>query len=173
MRERESGLQTVTEVARGSRPAGESGAEGGTLLRRLLLALFVFGGGGLGAELFLLEHTGSAQQWIPLAALGAGLAASAAVAFRPSPRTVRTFQAVMAVFVLAGLVGVYLHFGSNLEFEREMDPSSRGFDLFVRVMYGATPLLAPGALAQLGLLGLVYAFRHPALHHRQPLEENR
>lgn len=173
MRDRESGLRTVPDDTRDARRAGEAGTEGGTLLRRLLLVLFVFGAGGLGAELVLLEHTGSIRQWIPLASLGAGLAACAAVAFRPSPGTVRAFQVVMVVFVLAGLLGVYLHHGSNLEFEREIDPSARGLELFVRVIYGATPLLAPGALVQLGLLGLVYAFRHPALHRRQPHKENR
>ena len=30
------------------------------------------------------------------------------------------------------------------------------------------PALAPSALAQLGLLGLLYTYRHPALRRRHP-----
>ena len=44
--------------------AGEAG-----LLRRLLLGLVLLGSVGLAAELVLLEHTGSAWQWVPLVAL--------------------------------------------------------------------------------------------------------
>ena len=31
------------------------------------------------------------------------------------------------------------------------------------VVSGATPTLAPGAMVELGLLGLAYTYRHPAL----------
>ena len=36
-------------------------------------------------------------------------------------------------------------------------------ELVVETLYGAMPALAPGALAQLGLLGLLACFRHPVL----------
>ena len=117
---------------------------------------------GLILELLLLEHIESALQWLPVAALGCGLASGIAVAVRPGRVALRTFQAVMAVFVGAGLLGVVLHLRSNLEFEREMDPEARGWNLLWISLHGATPALAPGALAQLGLLGLTFAFRHPA-----------
>jgi hypothetical protein len=44
-----------------------------------------------------------------------------------------------------------------------MYPSLTGFELFREAISGATPTLAPGAMLHLGLLGLLYTFRHPAL----------
>ena len=132
-------------------------------LRRGLLALILLGIVGLGAELFLLEHTESVWQWLPFGVLGAGLAAGVAVALHPSRVTIRLFQAAMALCVAVGVLGLYLHYDGNVAFERESDPAAAGWDLFWRSLRGATPALAPGALVQLGLLGLVWAFRHPAL----------
>lgn len=128
----------------------------------MILGLVVFGIVGLIPELLLLGHVDSFWQWAPIAALGAGLVAAGAVALRPAPATLRTFQAMMALFVVLGAVGFGLHFRGNLELEREIDPSARGARLWYGALSGATPALAPGALAQLGLLGLVYAWRHPA-----------
>lgn len=132
-------------------------------LRRLLLALIVLGMAGLMAELLLLEHFEDLLQWVPLAALGVGLLLALAVWLRPGPGTLRPFQAISALYVAAGLLGVYLHLRGNLEFERESDSSLHGLPLLWEALRGATPALAPGALAQLGLLGLVLAYRHPAL----------
>jgi hypothetical protein len=44
--------------------------------------------------------------------------------------------------------------------------------LFVKVVTAkAPPALAPGVMVQLGLLGLVYTYKHPALMvQRHPLE---
>lgn len=132
-------------------------------LRRSLLALWLLGAVGLTAELLLLEHFESVWQWVPLVVLGSGVAIGAAMAARPAPVTVRCFQAVMVLTVGVGLLGLYLHLQGNAEFELEMDPALRGVELFWSALSGATPALAPGAMMQLGLLGLVYAYRHPAL----------
>jgi probable rRNA maturation factor len=118
---------------------------------------------GLTVELLLLEHTESATQLIPFAVLGAGFAASVKLAVHPTRGSLRLFQAIMMLFVVAGIVGVYLHVRGNVLFEQETDPSARGFDLIWRSMHGGIPLLAPGAMAQLGLVGLVFAYRHPIL----------
>ncbi|HEX2189885.1 MAG TPA: hypothetical protein VHG51_13345 [Longimicrobiaceae bacterium] len=150
----------------GSWGAGEAGT-----LRRLLLALLLLGIAGLAAELVLLEHTESLWQWVPLAALGAALACALAVALRPSARTVRALQAVMAVCVAAGALGFWLHLRGNLEWELESDPSLGGWPLLRAALYGATPALAPGALAQLGLLGLALTHGHPALRRDPPRKE--
>lgn len=131
-------------------------------LRRLLLGLVLLGIVGLIAELFLLEHTESIWQWIPLVLLVAALPCGILVALRPSPAALRAFGAVMALCVLAGGLGLVLHFRGNVEFELESEPGVRGLDLVWRSLTGATPTLAPGALAQLGLLGLVFLYRHPA-----------
>lgn len=137
-------------------------------MRTWLLVLVVLGTVALTAELWLLGHTEPFWQRAPLVALAAGLVSALAVAARPSPATLRPFQGLMAVFVVLGLIGVGLHLRGNLEFEREMDP---GADLRVawrNAWTGATPPIAPAALTQLGLLGLVFAWRHPALGHGRP-----
>ena len=64
---------------------------------------------------------------------------------------------VMTLFVASGTIGVFLHYRGNVEFELEMVPALGGLLLFQEAMTGATPVLAPGAMVQLGLLGLVYA----------------
>jgi hypothetical protein len=132
-------------------------------IRRILLALVLLGVVGLTLELFLLEHTESFTQSIPFAVLGAGLASSVKLAVRPTRRSLRLFQLIMILFVVVGLLGLYLHVRGNVEFERETDPSARGLDLVWRSLRGGVPILAPAAMAQLGLLGLAFAYRHPAL----------
>ena len=136
-------------------------------IRRLLLALVLLGILGLGVELVLLEHTESVWQWMPFVVLAGGFASAVALAARPARGTVLAFRAAMALCVIAGLVGLVLHFRGNLQFELENDPSVRGLDLVWRALHGATPTLAPGAMAQLGLLGIAATLRHPAL--RGPL----
>lgn len=142
---------------------GTGGDAGGGALRRLLVAVVLIGMLGLIAELALLEHFESVWQWVPLAVLALGVVAGAALLMRPSAGSVRAFQAMMAVFVVSGALGIWLHFKGNVEFEREMDAGLRGLALVWEALRGATPALAPGSLAHLGLLGLVSTYRHPAL----------
>ena len=132
-------------------------------LRQLILALVLVGVVGLEIELALLTHAESFTQWIPHIALMAGLIVIAAVYLRPGPGTLRIFQVTMAIYVLVGALGVYLHLRGNVEFALERDATLSGLMLLWKALRGATPALAPGALAQLGLLGLLYTYRHPAL----------
>jgi hypothetical protein len=129
----------------------------------MMLALVILGAAGLLIELALLEHFDSVTQWIPLALLVVVLGAGLAVALKRAPRAVRFFQVIMALCVVTGAIGVYLHYRGNVEFELERDGSLQGLRLFWEAIRGATPSLAPGALSQLGLLGLAYTYRHPAL----------
>ena len=142
-----------------------------TSLRRLLLALLLFGTAGLIPELVLLKHYDSAWQVLPFVVLVLTLVATVLVWRRPDPRTVKLFHAVMVLCVLAGIAGVVLHAKGNLEWALERDDSLRGWPLVWKILRGATPLLAPGAMAQLGLLGLIFTYRHPALErglHTEP-----
>ena len=118
---------------------------------------------GLQVELALLRHAESFTQWIPHVALFIGLLGTALVYFRPRPATLKVFQLVMLMFLIVGIVGVILHLKGNVEFALERDPSLSGTKLLWKALRGATPALAPGALAQLGLLGLLYTYKHPAL----------
>ena len=133
------------------------------VIRQILLATLVLGIVGTAIELILLEHFESWNQRIPL-----GLLSCAALVLlwhgvdrRPAP--VQALQILMLVFVLAGMLGVYLHYSGNREFELEMYPTMSGMELFRKTMTGATPALAPGTMIQLALVGLAYTFRHPSL----------
>ena len=132
-------------------------------LRTLLLALVVIGALGLVAELFLLEHYEEWTQWLPLAVLAAVPPASLWLWLRPERIAVHAFRAVMLIAAATGVAGLVLHFAGNRAFELEMDAQTRGWALTWHTLRGATPVLAPGAMIQLGLLGLALTWRHPAL----------
>ncbi len=131
-------------------------------VRQLLLALVFLGIVGLEVELALLRHAESVTQWIPHVALIIGILSTLIVFFRPGPATLRVFQTVMLIFVVVGALGIYLHYRGNVEFALERDPSLGGAKLIWKALRGASPALAPAALSQLGLLGLLYGYRHHA-----------
>jgi hypothetical protein len=123
----------------------------------------LLGAAGLLVELALLEHYASFWQVVPLVVLALGLGTAVAVASRPAPGTIRIFRVAMAVLVITGALGVFLHYDENVSFERELSPDATGLDLVWMALRGATPILAPGAFVQLGLLGLILVYDHPAL----------
>lgn len=139
-------------------------ADGNTLrrIRLFVLLLVLIGSLGFLADLFLLEHTESISQLVPFGVLAVGLVSGVAVGVRPTRATVRLFQATMAAYIVSGVAGLYLHYAGNMQFEREMDAFAAGLALVWESLRGATPALAPVALVQLGLLGLIHAYRHPA-----------
>jgi hypothetical protein len=84
---------------------------------------------------------------------------------RPSRIAFRVFHAMMVLLIAAAGVGLVLHYRANVEFQLEIDPSLARRPLFWKVMAAkAPPALAPGILAQLGLVGLAYSHGHPARH---------
>jgi hypothetical protein len=141
---------------------GGSAGEAAGRLRRLLLALFVFGSVGVVAELGLLGHYEDYKQYIPLVLLALGLPAAGWLAVAPGRGSVVAFRGLMVLFVAGGIVGLVLHYRTNAEFELEIFPVMGGWELFWESLRGATPALAPGTMVELGLLGLLATFRHPA-----------
>ena len=131
--------------------------------RLLLCALFTFGVLGTSAELLLLEHSEDLWQLSPLILMGLSLPAMVWLALDPRRVSVRVFQGMMLLYVASGLIGLYLHYRGNIEFELEMYPGLSGVGLFWAALKGATPSLAPGTMLVLGLLGLLYTFRYPTL----------
>jgi len=134
------------------------------LLRRFVLVLLALGLAGTTVELLLLDHAESPLQLLPFIVIG--LSAASIVWHLASPRgvTVRAIQIAMALMIIAGLTGLVLHYRGSLEFQIDIDPKQSGWELFKKVVRAkAPPALAPGVMAQLGLLGLTYTFRHPAL----------
>jgi len=133
-------------------------------LRSLLLALICLGIAGLTTELVLLSHFEDAWQLVPLVLLAQGASAVVWQLLAPTAISTRYFQLTMALMAVAGVAGIVLHYRGNLEFQLEIDATQSSWDLFRKVIHAkAPPALAPGAMTQLGLLGLVYTFRHPAL----------
>jgi hypothetical protein len=136
--------------------------------RKILLAIWLLGVIGISTELWLLAHTEDVIQLIPLGLAGLGIAAIVVTVLRPSAGAIRLFQAVMVLFLISGAVGCYLHFEVNMEFQREMDPALTGLALFRKAIVAKSPpALAPGAMVQLGLIGLAYTFRHPSMDRRR------
>ena len=132
-------------------------------IRAFLLAILIIGLLGAGAELLLLEHTEDFWQWIPLMLIMLGIIVLNWRIFARGPASLRVLQGTMILFVMSGFAGLFLHYQGNVEFELEMYPSLKGLKLFGKALQGATPTLAPGTMLVLGLLGLAYTYRHPAL----------
>lgn len=109
-------------------------------------------------ELFLLEHTEGFWQQVPigLSILGIILLVVSALVRRALAR--HTMRLAMLLACASGGVGVWQHYRGNVEFELEMYPTLEGFELFREAMTGATPVLAPGVMVTIGMLGLVWTF---------------
>ena len=132
-------------------------------MRNALLAILVLGLVGTEVELFLLKHTEGFWQIVPLAAIGIALIVVVWCAVSPSTKSLGALRLIMTVFLIAGTIGVVQHFTGNIGYERESNPGLAGAELYKAAAMGSTPLLAPGVMLQLALIGLLYAFRHPAL----------
>lgn len=129
------------------------------ILRRFLLAILVVGLTGTAAELLLMKHYEEPLQFVPLASIAFGLAALAWHGWRPSRTSLLAVQIVMALFLGAGLAGVYYHFRANLQYQREFDAALHGRALLWRALQAKVPpALAPGVLVQFGLVGLAYTY---------------
>ncbi len=151
-------------------PESIVGVEGSRLsgLRKILLAILALGMIGVLAELILLKHSEDVYQWIPLVLLGVGLPMLAWQSVRGGVLSLRLLRWLMCGFVAAGIAGVYFHFQGSAEFKLESQPKLAGMELFwAAIGAKAPPLLAPGSMVQLGLLGLAYTYKHPALKSLQ------
>ena len=146
-------------------PPVHDGAVLGTI-RGLLLGVVFVGIIGTGVELVLLGHFADVVQLSPLLLLVAGLVAALWQVASPGVASVRMLQLVMVLFLSTGLVGIGYHYAGNETFAREEDPAADGPVLFRRALGGASPVLAPGSMVLLGLVGLTYAYRHPYLAGR-------
>jgi hypothetical protein len=139
-------------------------------LRGFLLGIFALGCLGTDVELLLLEHIEDNWQWVPVLLLGAGLLLAAWNAVCAGRRSTRAFQGLMLLFLVSGAAGLWLHHDANVAFELELYPDLSGWELFMKAIRGtAPPALAPMAMALLGLIGLCWSYRHPALLARSPM----
>lgn len=122
-----------------------------------LFSVLLLGMIGTAGELLLLGHTEDLRQWIPLILLGAGLLVSVWYVLDSSALSARVLQGILIGFIVSGMAGIYFHYQGSAEFKLESNPRLAGWALFREAIGAkAPPLLAPGAMVQLGLLGLVY-----------------
>src|SRR6267378_2599592 len=108
------------------------------MFRRWVLGVLVLGLIGTVTELILLEHYEQPLQFVPLVLIALGVAVLAWHAMRP---------------------GTAAHFNGSAEYQLELDPEMSTWDLLEKILHAkAPPLLAPGMMMQMGLLGLAYAY---------------
>ena len=118
---------------------------------------------GTAADLVLVEHYEDAWQFAPFALLAAAGVAGTWCLAAPGRASIVFFRAALTLLLAGGLVGLWLHYQGNVEFEREVSPSLSGLQLFWQAVKGASPpSLAPATLIHLGLLGLAATYKHPA-----------
>jgi len=139
-------------------------------LRKLLLITLIVSLVGTIIELALLEHFEDAWQWTPIILLAAALLTLGWHALERGATSLNVLRGLMVLSAASGVVGVLLHYRGNVEFELEMYPDLHGWKLFKEAMMGATPALAPGAMLQIGLVGLAWTFRHPAFKPKNPAQ---
>jgi hypothetical protein len=129
------------------------------LLRGWILAVLVLGLVGTVTELFLLSHYEQAVQLVPVVLILLALAALAWQFFRRDAASLNVLIVIMSLFLLAGFAGFVAHFHGSAEFQLDLDPDIGTWELVQKVLHAkAPPLLAPGMMLQMGLLGLAYVF---------------
>jgi len=134
--------------------------------RKYLGWILLFTHVGIFAELLLLGHVETVWQLIPVVLLGIGALLLAAAVLRPKRILLQAIRLLMLLYLVAGLLGIWLHYDSNVDFEKETKPALSGWQLIAEAMSGAVPTLSPGTMMQIGLLGLLYTFAHPLLKRR-------
>jgi len=133
------------------------------VIRGWLLIVLVIGVVGTEAELLLLKHTDGWWQLAPVLLIGASFLSLGWYAVAKNAASIRALQVVMLLFLASGGAGAIQHFLGNVAYERESNPSLAGVELYKSALMGSSPSLAPGTMIQLGVIGLLFTFRHPRL----------
>jgi predicted RND superfamily exporter protein len=134
-------------------------------LRQGLLALAALATLVTPLELIFIEHYSEPLMLIPLVLTGLSLLAIIAIVLWPNPQVFKLFRVVMLLLILGSAVGVFFHLRGNTEVVQEVDSELQGLSRLWAIITGGAPALAPGLLAQVGLLGLLYTYKHPKLQN--------
>jgi cation transport ATPase len=145
--------------ARPPADADNAGAARITMLRLWILGILLLGLLGTVTELVLLGHYEEPLQFVPLVLIVAALPTLWWEFSRRARASRRAMQVLMALFVLAAFLGFAAHFHGSAEYQLELNPDMSTLELLEKILRAkAPPLLAPGMMLQLGLLGLAYVF---------------
>jgi hypothetical protein len=134
-----------------------------SVIRTILLISSVISLIGTGVELVLINHLNPILQMIPVFLIVLGLGSIVWYGISRTGKSMRVFQGTMALCVISGLLGIFLHIAFSASDASKKDNTLHGAALFRAAMTGTAPPLAPGAMIQLGLIGLAYTYRHPAM----------
>ena len=102
------------------------------------------------------NHYEDTLQLIPILCIAASILALFILFIKKTKWTRSLFKLVLALTALSGVYGAFLHLKANYEFELEMKPGAKGWDLFLESLSGALPSLAPGSMIVLALIGYSY-----------------
>lgn len=137
-----------------------------TNLRHFALALAAVGVVATLLELTLIKHYASKDQVIPYVLLGMAALGLIAVMVQQTAFVLRAFQVMMVVTILGSGIGMLEHLKANARNAGAITGGERFPTTPSAILAGIdgfAPLLAPGVLAQVGLLGLAFTYRHPKL----------
>jgi hypothetical protein len=128
-------------------------------LRLWIVGVIALGLIGTMTELLLLEHDEQALQFVPLVLMALGAITLIWYVASKDTASLRALQVVMGLFVLSGFAGMAAHFNGSMEYQLELNPDLSIWELLDKITHAkAPPLLAPGMMIQMGLLGLAYAY---------------
>ncbi len=116
---------------------------------RIARFIKVFWIAGLALELLFIGHYEDWLQYLPLIIMGVSLL----IYF--STKNKKILKGISLLTILVGILGIGVHLKNNFEFELEMYPELSGWLLLKQSMTGALPVMAPGSLISVGLLGFL------------------
>jgi len=141
------------------------------LLRKFVLWLAAASAAGTAVELAMLRHWRGLDQLIPWAMLGIASVAIALVMRRPTRGVLKAARIVGTVVALTALVGVYEHVAANYHDGARSRATAAAWATMseparwlaaVDGSAGQAPPVAPGVLAQVGVLLFFATVGHPA-----------
>jgi hypothetical protein len=129
------------------------------VIRTIFFGIFVLGLAGSGVELLLLNHRETLLQVIPLVLIALVLVITACHLVFNRRVSLVALRATTTALIAAGGLGIVLHYQGNVSFQKEIDPSIQGFELFSKAIHAtAPPALAPASMIWFGLLGFACTY---------------
>ena len=132
-------------------------------IRKFLLATVILSLVATEIELLLIGHVLPLLQIIPVFLIALALGAMVWHAFSRNGKSMRVFQGTMVLCIISGFIGVVVHLAFSAATETKNNPNLSGMPLIKLALTGKAPPLAPAVMIQIGLIGLAYTYRHPAL----------
>ena len=132
------------------------------VVRRWLLAAIAATLIVIEGELVFVRHFGNNNgQMIAVVLAGSGLVIVAWHAIARDTLSIVVFRFLMYLFLVFGIDGLMVHYNFAADAALKSHPALVGLPLLYATLSGDIPLLAPGMMTEVGLLGLLYTFHHP------------